>query len=749
MKQSHLSATIFASAISFISVSTYAVGVSGQGTWETTLLPRDLDGDLTTAEAFYDKVVGITWLADTKLIASNTFGLPYDTELDSSDPVYQVIHSDGKASWWGAKYWLDAMNAANYGGTNQWRLPMMMDTGEPGCDYSITGGTDCGYNVQTTSGSPPYPATTVYSELGSMYYDTLGNLDGYGFPLPPEKGLTNTGPFDSIQIGELTEFWTGLPVPLSHNVANVGWYFIFNHGVQHNSNESPEQYAWAVHDGDVGEGLIPSPPAYIEVAKLTASDGEARDYFGATLTVEGDTILVGQYSRYEGPIPVYIYTNTGDVWTEQGKLTSSDNDDYFFGYSVSIDGDTALIGAPFGGYEYDPGTAYVFVRTSDTWSEQAQLRPSGWVDIFAWSVSIDGDTAVVGGILDDQPGENGSAYVYVRDDGIWTEQAILKPSGSTGEDQGEETFGNAVAIDSDTIVVGNGFDWNSQKRVVYVFTRTNGVWTEQAKLKASDDDIYLGFGSSVALDGDTAVIGAPGGYFGRIGGAYVFKRTNGIWTEQAILTAEDLVAGDRFATSVSVSGDTLVVGGIQDYRQDDRNGFAYVFVRDNGTWIERAKIRGSDSEAGDYFGASVSISGNIVAAGATRDDDNGINSGSAYVFGLTEIVTIDIKPSKKPENLIYLNKGKYLRVAILGSSDFDALQVDPASLKFGPDGAMPIRYKGRDYNHDGYSDLALTFVLSETGIACGDTYADLIGQSISNPVKYIAGTDSFNVEPCP
>ena len=253
MYKTHLLKAVCACAIGFISISAFAVGVPGQGTWETTLLPRDLDGDRTTAEAYYDTVVGITWLADTKLIESNTFGLPYDTELDEGNPAWQVIYSDGRATWQGALFWLDAMNAANYGGTNQWRLPTMMDTGEPDCDYSLTGGTDCGFNVQTTSGLPPYPATTVYSEMGSMYYDTLGNIADYQSPV---NGLTNTGPFDNLQP---SSYWTGL----FHegNVANVGWWFWFGDGFQYSGNEDPYEYAWAVHSGDVGEAVIPIPAA--------------------------------------------------------------------------------------------------------------------------------------------------------------------------------------------------------------------------------------------------------------------------------------------------------------------------------------------------------------------------------------------------------------------------------------------------------------------------------------------------------
>jgi len=112
-------------------------------------------------------------------------------------------------------------------------------------------------------------------------------------------------------------------------------------------------------------------------------------------------------------------------------------------------------------------------------------------------------------------------------------------------------------------------------------------------------------------------------------------------------------------------------------------------------------------------------------------------------------VTIDIKPSKKTENVIDLKKDKNLKVAIVGSPAFDALQVNPDTVKFVPSGASPVSFKGQDYNRDGFSDLVLTFKLNETGIACDGTEAILTGETFSDPVTNIRGRDSFTVEPCP
>ena len=168
MNKSRLLGAVCACAISFISVSAYAVGVSGKGTWETTLEGRDLDGNLITAEAYYDTVLGITWLAD-----ANYAGMTMD--------------------WATANSWATGLDPYGSGITG-WRLPTMIGT--PNCVVSRTGGTDCGWNVRTTSGSPPYPAATVYSEMASMYYDTLGNLA----LADPSTGITPQPGWGSYQL---------------------------------------------------------------------------------------------------------------------------------------------------------------------------------------------------------------------------------------------------------------------------------------------------------------------------------------------------------------------------------------------------------------------------------------------------------------------------------------------------------------------------------------------------------------------
>ncbi|HUU96643.1 MAG TPA: FG-GAP repeat protein [Phycisphaerae bacterium] len=343
---------------------------------------------------------------------------------------------------------------------------------------------------------------------------------------------------------------------------------------------------------------------------------------------------------------------------ELDKLTASDDaENHWFGRSVSISGDVAVIGAPWDDEWGDQsGAAYVFRRddngtpsdpSDDFWVEQAKLTASDAAedDWFGWSVSISGDVAVIGAYRDGDGGyRSGSAYVFEKPPGGWrdmTETAKLTASDAAEEDY----FGGSVSISGDVAVIGADCDddggFNSGS--AYVFEKPPGGWedmTETAKLTASDTATEDYFGGSVSISGDVAVIGAwyddDGGY--RSGSAYVFEKPPGGWedmTETAKLTASDAAEEDRFGFSVSISGDMAVIGAHCDDDGGDHSGSAYVFEKPPGGWedmTETAKLTASDAAEEDYFGCSVSISGDVAVIGAYKDDDGGRNSGSAYVF---------------------------------------------------------------------------------------------------------------------
>jgi hypothetical protein len=370
-------------------------------------------------------------------------------------------------------------------------------------------------------------------------------------------------------------------------------------------------------DGRNGSGYVftRSGTTWTQQAKLTASDGAAGDNFGYSVSISGDKAVFGAPYDDFNKGSVYVFTSGGTTWMQQAKLTDNDRD--LFGSSVSVSGDTTMFGAP--GDDVGVGSAYVLTHLG-TGYMMSSLRSSDGeeYDNFGSSVSVSGDTAVFGAPGDD--GRKGSAYVFIRSGSTWTQQAKLTASDGAAYDR----FGSSVSVSGDTAVIG-AYGSNVNRGSVYVFTRSGTTWTQQAKLTASDGAIGDLFGYSVSISGDKAVIGAHMDD-GRIGSAYVFIRNvDGSWTQQAKLTASDGAVYDNFGYSVSVSGDTVVISAFGD---DEGKGSVYMFTRSGTTWMEQAKLTASDGAAYDYFGYSVSVSGDKAIIGATGDD----GSGSAYMF---------------------------------------------------------------------------------------------------------------------
>jgi hypothetical protein len=320
--------------------------------------------------------------------------------------------------------------------------------------------------------------------------------------------------------------------------------------------------------------------------------------------------------------------------TETQKLTASDGAaGHQFGWSVSTLDDCAIVGAPRDdNIAHGLGSAYVFERIDGIWTEVTKLTASDalFADYFGTGVSLSTDRAIVGAPgVDDNGFYSGAAYVFERIDGVWTEVAKLTASDGAARHQ----FGwDAVSISGDCAIVGaRGYPNEGFTGSAYIFERIDGVWTEIAKLTASDGAAEDYFGGSVSVSGDTAIVGAAQLFFGDTsasGAAYVFERIDGVWTEVAKLTGSDATAQADFGRSVSILGNRVVVGAWFDGAQ----GSAYVFELINGIWTEVAKLTASDGALYDHFGTSVSLSANHIVVGASYDDDYGDISGSAYLF---------------------------------------------------------------------------------------------------------------------
>ncbi|CAK8713901.1 MAG: FG-GAP repeat-containing protein [Candidatus Electronema aureum] len=306
--------------------------------------------------------------------------------------------------------------------------------------------------------------------------------------------------------------------------------------------------------------------------KLTADDGAAGDEFGVSVAVSGDMAIIGAChddDKGTDSGSAYVFVRAaGGSWSQQKKLIATDGvADDLFGSSVSVDGDTAIIGAH--GNDSGKGVAYVFTRTNGVWSEQPKLTDNDGAthDYFGTSVSLAGDTAIIGASGNDS--RKGAAYVFTRTGSVWSQQQKLIAADGAADDY----FGSSVSVDGDTAIIGaSGND--TEKGAAYVFTRTSGVWTQQQpKLTATDGSEVDWFGYSVSVDGDTVVVGASNNDTSK-GAAYVFTCTGSTWNQQSKLVAADGGADDYFGSSVAVDGDTVVVGA---YGDDSAKGSAYVF----------------------------------------------------------------------------------------------------------------------------------------------------------------------------
>ncbi len=375
----------------------------------------------------------------------------------------------------------------------------------------------------------------------------------------------------------------------------------------------------------------------VEVAELHASDAHADDQFGWSVSIDGDTAIVGAIRHRTNNNSIgsaYIFTRIAGVWTEQGEILPDDGErgDYF-GISVSISGDTAIVGAPGdSGNGSDSGSAYVFTRTDGVWLQQAELLADDGAqdDRFGSSVCLSGDTAIVGAANNNDNGQvSGSAYIFTRSGGVWTQQVKLLPA----DNEAGDWFGDSASIDGDTVAVGAWGDGRCEGSV-YVYTRSEGLWTQQAKLQPADGAPQTYFGVSVSLSESSVVIGAhrADANAEESGAAYVFVRNGDTWSERSKLLPADGFAHGRFGFTVSLDGNTAIVG--RPISSDHDTGAAYVFTRTGADWIPQAKLQSSDGAMGDVFGYSVSISGDTAIMGVPGDDDIGDHSGSAYIFNL-------------------------------------------------------------------------------------------------------------------
>jgi hypothetical protein len=475
-----------------------------------------------------------------------------------------------------------------------------------------------------------------YDDTGAQYPITIDPLAQNAY-----LKASNTGAGDGF----------GIAVAVSGDTVVVG--ALFEASSSSGINSTPND---AAPEAGAAYVFVRAGASWSQQAYLKASNAAAGDQFGNAVAVSGDTIVVGALFEASSTSGInstpndaatragaaYVFVRSGTSWSQQAYLKARNaGAGDFFGNAVAVSGDTVVVGAPneassSTGINSTPnesaslaGAAYVFVRSGTSWFQQAYLkaRNTGAGDYFGIAVTVSGSTIVVGApgeasstglnpANNDAPGA-GAAYVFVRAGASWFQQAYLKAGNAGQSDQ----FGHAVAASGDTVVVGANWEASSS----------------------------------------TGINSTPNNDALAAGAAYVFVRSGTSWSQQAYLKANNAAAGDYFGTSVAVSGDTVVIGaywedssssGIHSIPNESASfaGAAYVFARSGASWSQQAYLKAGNAAADDRFGTSVAVSGDTVVVGAYLEDssttgvnsipnDNASDAGAVYLFGLGELLT--------------------------------------------------------------------------------------------------------------
>jgi hypothetical protein len=380
--------------------------------------------------------------------------------------------------------------------------------------------------------------------------------------------------------------------------------------------------------------------AHLKTAKLFPPDANAGDSFGASVAIDGNTAVVGAYQNDSNGSDcgaVYVYELSGAQLTKRQKLVALDGSPGDqFGRSVAIDGNSIVVGSYYGDSNTpDTGSAYVFARSGDVWTQQQKLIAPDAApdDRFGCSVSIDNNTIVIGAYR--RNSFTGSAYVFVRTGLTWDFQQELTASDA----QSGEHFGYSVAIDNNIIIIGAPNDDYSSvgdAGSAYLYQRQDTTWLEQNILRASDGGPSHHFGFSVALDGNWAVIGAYEGDTNIVSGAgtaYVFANTDAGWVEQQkLFDANSPTYSEDFGWAVAIKNDAILVGCPYDFVDGNKTGSVFEFVRTGSTWVQSDRFTAGDANTYDKFGSSLALSGRHIIIGAPYNFNDGNSTGSAYLF---------------------------------------------------------------------------------------------------------------------
>ncbi|MGZ4962193.1 MAG: FG-GAP repeat protein, partial [Limisphaerales bacterium] len=400
-----------------------------------------------------------------------------------------------------------------------------------------------------------------------------------------------------------------------------------------------------------------SAPVFCTETKLTASDNRAQLRFGTSVAIDSGLAAVGAPNETTGA--VYTFALIGTNWVQTQKLTDPAppcGEDAFganaFGTSVAMQNDILVVGEPVGCPDLNlSGRAFVYRLIGGTWVLQQTLmetNPPFPRGDFGATVTVSGNTVVVGNPEDPAGPGFGAVSIFTNNGTSWNLQAKVTAPTVTSP---EAFFGLSVALDGNTLLVGANTDVNQFgffSGIAYVFVRNGTNWTLQQALVPPASNFAIDFGKSVALQGDTAVVGAPGFPTPFVaGGAFIFGRSGSSWVfEQELLATDTNNSVLSFGTSVSIFNGTIVVGApFRVINGLTAAGGADIFQFNGASWVLVQQIAAFDASSGVQFGNAVDIGESGIIVGEPFDSTEFLNAGAAYIFSPCELVIVSASAS--------------------------------------------------------------------------------------------------------
>ncbi|MGH2345467.1 MAG: FG-GAP repeat protein, partial [Chloroflexota bacterium] len=446
----------------------------------------------------------------------------------------------------------------------------------------------------------------------------------------------------------------------------------------------------AFNDTHAAYPLTVDPLVWLE-QEVVASDGVASDQFGYTVALDGTTAFIGSLlaavNGNSGAGAVYVFNESNGVWTQTQKLTASDAASTGFaefGQAIALDGTTALIGADLATIKGNTwqGAAYFFTESNGTWTQTQEVTASDGAEwgTFGEGAALGDNVAFVSA---GSASVNGvpvpsSVYVFEESNGAWTQTQEIPSPNQAGDEFG---YGATIGISGTTAVVGayaatvkeNQYQGNAT-----VYTESNGTWTQTQQLTGSDSTADNYFGTGVTIQGNTILIGAE--LAEGTGTAYVFTNSNGTWTQSQELTANDGVAGDAFGSFTALDGMTALIGATG---YNAGVGKAYIFTNSNGTWTQTQELAPSDQPTEGFFGFSGALSmptGLIGAHGVTVNGN--AFQGAAYFEGQSDLGLNVSAPQTVGQGQTYVSQTIATNNASAASPAVSATVTVPAAASF-------------------------------------------------------------------